>query len=252
MSRASFPSRRRIEMTKGRIVVASMVLATLALAAGCRKRAGGSCTGTEGICLDKTTALTCIDGKFAEVPCRGPMGCAKYRDQAACDTSVASLGDPCTNRDDEYACSPDKKRAFVCKNGKFALHLECRGAGGCSVAGPALSCDQTVAARGDPCKVQDAVACGEDGKHMLVCRNGTFELHRYCRGERGCFMNGATPTCDSTLSLPGDPCGIPGQVVCAVDGRSELVCQGGVFTKSLSCKNGCVVTNRPGRPIECN
>jgi hypothetical protein len=238
-------------MTKGRIAVGSTLLAALALAAGCTKKEGGSCKDNEGTCIDRTTALACHNGKFVKVACAGPQGCAKYRDRASCDTSVASLGDPCMGEDDEYACSPDKKRAFVCKDGRFALHLECRGNAGCSVSGHAVSCDQSIAAKGDPCKTEGAVACGEDMKHMLVCRVGKFELHRYCRGEYGCFLKGETPSCDATLSLPGDPCGIPGQVVCAIDGKSELVCQGGVFTKSLSCKNGCTVTNRPGRPIEC-
>jgi hypothetical protein len=238
-------------MTKGRIVVACSFLAALVLAAGCGKKAGGSCKGTEGTCIDKKTALTCRNGTFVEVACAGPLGCAKYQDHANCDTSVASLGDPCMGEDDEYACSPDKKRAFVCKDGKFALHLECRGNGGCSILGHAVSCDMSVAVKGDPCKTQGAVACGEDQKHMLVCRDGKFDLYRYCRGQYGCFMKGETPSCDETLSLAGDPCGIPGQVVCAVDGKNELVCQGGVFTKSLSCKNGCTVTNRPGRPIDC-
>jgi hypothetical protein len=86
---------------------------------------------------------------------------------------------------------------------------------------------------------------------MLVCRDGKFGLYRYCRGQYGCFNKGETPSCDETVSLAGDPCGIPGQVVCAVDGKTELVCQGGVFTKSLTCKTACVVTNRPGRPIDC-
>jgi hypothetical protein len=86
---------------------------------------------------------------------------------------------------------------------------------------------------------------------MLLCRDGKFDLYRYCRGQYGCFMKGETPSCDETISLAGDPCGLPGQVVCAVDGKTELVCQGGVFTKSLTCKTACTVTNRPGRPIDC-
>jgi hypothetical protein len=113
------------------------------------------------------------------------------------------------------------------------------------------ACDTSVASKGDPCKTQGAVACGEDQKQMVICQNGKFDLYRYCRGQYGCFLKENTPSCDETISLAGDPCGIPGQVVCATDGKTELVCQGGAFTKSITCKHGCSVTNRPGRPIDC-
>ncbi len=239
-------------MTRSRPVVLGLVLAALALSPACKKAPGGSCKGSVATCTDKKTAITCRGGTFAEVACAGPNGCAKYQDHAACDTSLASVGDACMGEDDEYACSPDKKRGLVCKNGRFETHLECRGQAGCAMLRHTMSCDQSVAAKGDACTTQGAVACGEDQKHMVVCRDGRFEVHRYCRGQYGCSAKGETPSCDETLSLVGDPCGIPGQVVCAADGKSELVCQGGTFMKSISCKHGCTVTNRPGRPIDCN
>jgi hypothetical protein len=233
-------------------VVFGLFLAALTLIPACGKKVGGSCKGTEATCSDKKTALVCRGGTFAEIVCAGPSGCAKYQDHAACDTSLASVGDPCMGEDDEYACSADKKHGLVCKNGKFEPYLECRGKGGCTMLGHTLSCDQSMATKGDACKTPGAVACGEDQKHMVFCRDGRFEIYRYCRGQYGCFSKGETPSCDETLSLVGDPCGIPGQVVCAVDGKSELVCQGGTFMKSISCKTACTVTNRPGRPIDCN
>ncbi len=237
-----------------RYVVAAIVvaIASVTLLPACGgKKAGGSCKGSEGTCVDKKTALTCRDGTFAEVTCAGANGCAKYQGHAACDTSVASLGDPCMGEDDEYACTPDKKQGLVCNRGKFEPYLECRGKTGCTMLGRTVSCDQSVAVKGDACKTQGAVACGDDQKHMVICRDGRFELYRYCRGQYGCTSRGETPSCDETLSMIGDPCGILGQVVCAVDGKGELVCQGGTFMKSISCKNGCTVTDRPGRPIDC-
>ncbi len=223
-------------------------------ASGCKKGEGSSCKGTESTCLDKNTALACHSGKFAKVACRGPLACTKFRDHANCDDSLASDGDACMGEDeDEYACTPDKKRALVCKQGRFARHLECRGKGGCSLLGRTISCDTSVAVIHDPCKSPGAVACAEDQKHMLICREGEFALHRFCRGQFGCHMKGDTPTCDETLAVEGDPCGLAGYVVCSVDGQSELVCQGGRFQKSRSCrKSGCVVTNRAGRPIDCD
>lgn len=234
------------------IVVTGLLLFATPLIVACGKRPGGSCKGAESTCLDKKTAIVCRRGTFAEVACAGPMGCSKYEDHANCDTSLASASAPCMGEDDEYSCSPDKKRALVCKGDRFEPYLECRGPSGCSILGRTVSCDTSVAATGDPCKTQGAVACGEDQRHMLACRDGRFALQRYCRGPSGCVLKGDTPSCDETLSLAGDPCGVPGQVVCAVDKTMELVCQGGVFTPSLKCKNACTVTNRPGRPIDCH
>src|SRR5690606_9117407 len=151
-----------------------------------------------------------------EVRCQGPLGCAKLGEHANCDDSVAVEGDACIS-DEEYACTPDKKRALVCSGGKFQRYLECRGKAGCSLLGRTVSCDTSVAEKDDPCKTQGAVACTADQKHMVVCRDGKFVLHRYCRGQFGCQTKGDTPTCDETLSLEQDPCGLPGQVVCSVD-----------------------------------
>ena len=71
------------------------------------------------------------------------------------------------------------------------------------------------------------------------------------------------------LSVPSDPVnkGLPKPIMgfgaaldcasmrkacrLATDGRTELVCQGGVYTKSITCKTACTITNRPGRPIDC-
>jgi hypothetical protein len=235
------------------ILLAATALA-LAASAGCKPKAGSSCKAGESTCADKTTALTCRDGKLAEVPCAGPLGCAKIRERAQCDTSIANDGDAGMAEDDEeYACTPDKTRALTCEQGRFRRYLECRGKGGCTLLGRTVSCDTSVAADGDPCRVQGAVACGANQKQMFVCRDGTFQVYRHCRGQYGCYLKGDAPTCDETLSLEGDPCGLPGYVVCAVDGKNELVCQGGRFQTSRACrKSGCVVTNRPGRPIACD
>jgi hypothetical protein len=155
--------------------------------------------------------------------------------------------------DEEYACSADKKRALLCKNGRFEPYLECRGKAGCALLGQQVSCDTSVASKGDPCKVQGASACSVEQKEMLVCRDGKFVTYRYCRGQYGCYTKGDAPACDETLSLEGDPCGLPGYVVCSVDKQSELICQGGTFVKSRACrKSGCSVITRAGGGIECN
>lgn len=222
---------------------------TALLVAACGKRAGGSCKGSEATCRDDKTALACHGGRFVEVACRGPAGCAKYRGGASCDTSVASAGEACMGEDDEYACSPDGRRALVCKGGQFQLYLECRGAQGCAMSGRDVSCDTSIARVADPCKAQGALACDEERKQLLVCRHGKMELSRHCRGPGACSEKGDAPSCDESLALPGDPCTVPGQVACSVDGRSELVCESGLFTRARGCKTGCV-KGRAGK-IEC-
>lgn len=234
------------------VLVAAFASVVAVLAGGCSKKAGSSCKGNESMCLDKKTALSCRQGAFVEVACAGPLGCSKYQDHANCDTSIAKPGQACMGEEDEYACTGNGKRALVCsKSGSFGLYLECRGKNGCSMLGRTPSCDVSVAEKGDPCKTTGALACSTDQKQMMICRDGKFAVHRYCRGQNGCANPGETPTCDESLSLQGDPCGVPGQVVCSEDGKSELVCQGGVYAMSRPCRTGCTVTSKPGRPIDC-
>ena len=235
-----------------RSTLACAVALLLALLPACKKSVGGSCKPGEAICPDKTTALTCKGGKFAEVACRGPLGCTKYQDQGHCDDSVASQGDACMGTsEEEYACSLDKKRALVCKNGRFETYLECRGKTGCALLGQQVSCDTSVAAKLDPCKIQGSSACSDDQKEMLICRDGKFTHHRYCRGRAGCYTKDDAPACDETFSLEQDECGLPGYVVCSVDGQSELICQGGRFVRSRSCKAGCTVIGGGRGGIDC-
>jgi hypothetical protein len=224
----------------------------LVLASACGKTAGSKCKPGEAICPNKTTALTCQGQKFTEVACRGPLGCTTFQEHANCDDSIAGEGDTCMGAsEEEYACSVDKKRALICKNGKFERYLECRGKSGCALLGQQVSCDTSVAAKLDPCKVQGSSACSDDQKEMLICRDGKFAHHRFCRGRFGCYTKDDAPACDETLSLEGDECGLPGYVVCSVDGLSELICQGGRFVKSRPCRTGCTVIGGGRGGIDC-
>lgn len=238
--------------TRTAVVLAAAFVLVAAACGG--KKEGGKCKGGESVCMDKTAALTCQGDKFIKVACNGPMGCTKFENQAKCDDSIASPGDACMGAsDEEYACTPDKKRALVCKGGRFERLLECRGKGGCTQVGQQISCDTSIAVKGDPCKSQDAVSCSEDGKELVKCRDGKFVTHRFCRGPKGCQLREDVPQCDETLSLDGDPCSHPGRVVCSVDGEVELTCQGSVFLRSRTCrKKPCKVVNRPGGGVECD
>ncbi len=224
----------------------------LALVPACGRRAGDNCKPGEALCPNKTAALTCQGGKLTEVACRGPLGCTKYQEHANCDDSVASEGDTCMGQsEEEYACSVDKKRALICKNGKFDRYLECRGKSGCALLGQQVSCDTSVAAKGDPCKIQGSSACSDDQKELLICRDRRFAHYRYCRGHAGCYTKDDAPACDETFSLEQDECGLPGYVVCSVDGLSELICQGGRFMKSRACKTACTVIGGGRGGIDC-
>ena len=229
------------------------VAACVALAASaCRSREGAKCKPGESTCNGKDSALACHDGKLEAVACRGPLGCTKVQEHASCDDSIADVGDPCMGiTEEEYACSVDKKRALLCNGKKFERFLECRGTAGCNLLGQQVSCDTTVAAKGDPCKTQGASACSVDQKEMLICKDGKFAGYRFCRGQYGCYMKGESPACDETLSMEGDPCGVPGYIVCSLDKTNELVCQGGTFVRVRPCKKGCSVNTRPGGGIDC-
>lgn len=227
-------------------------LALLALVPACGKKAGSKCKPGEAVCTSKTTALSCQGGKLAEVACRGTLGCTKFQEKINCDASEAAEGDACMGEsDEEYACSVDKKRALICKNGRFERYLECRGKSGCALLGHQVSCDTSVASKNDPCKVQGASACAVDQKELLVCRDGKFAHYRYCRGQAGCYTRDDAPACDETLSQELDECGLPGFVVCSEDGKSELICQGGRFMKARNCKTGCTVIAGGRGGIDC-
>jgi hypothetical protein len=232
--------------------VAILLACVFVSLSACGRSAGTKCKAGESACQDKKNAFACHDGFLVGVPCNGPLGCNKVGDRAVCDTSTASVGDACmATGDEEYACSPDKKKALVCKNRKFEVYLECRGKGGCAQLGQQVSCDTSLADKNDPCKTEGAVSCSSDGREMVICHEGRYAAYRFCRGQYGCSLKNEVPQCDETLSVENDPCGLPNYVVCSVDGQSELVCQGSTFQRSRPCRKGCTVTNRPGRPIEC-
>lgn len=228
------------------------VVLVAALLPACKKSVGSKCKPGEALCSTQAAALACQGGKLTEVACRGPLGCTKFQEKVSCDDSEAAEGDTCMgDGEEEYACSVDKKRALVCKNGRFERYLECRGKSGCALLGHQVSCDTSVASKNDPCKAQGASACAVDQKEMLVCRDGKFAHYRYCRGQAGCYTKDDAPACDETLSLELDECGLPGFVVCSVDGKSELVCQGGRFMRTRSCKTGCTVVAGGRGGVDC-
>ena len=91
----------------------------------CRPRptGGAHCpVNDQLVCGPQANAFVCDAGKWRELPCRGARGCARRGDADECDDTVAAPGDACPrNPPLDYACTNDKSKALVCKEGAFTL-----------------------------------------------------------------------------------------------------------------------------------
>jgi hypothetical protein len=221
----------------------------------CKPKAGGKCQLGQAACTDPRNALACQGGVFVDIPCKGKGGCVLDRvtKKVTCDDSVAEEGDGCLMSDsDNWACSPDNTKALICKSGKFALNLNCRGDRKCHINSfsETISCDIHKAQKGDPCPRPGVTACSTDFKQMLICKDGAFETFRYCRGTTGCALRSDEAFCDESIAELNDPCGRSGFLACSEDGKSELECRSGKFQQVRDCKKtGCHFMN--GR-VDCN
>ena len=104
----------------------------------CSKKPGESCSGEGEAQCKGEVALTCQKGKWTEIPCRGPKGCAEAAAVVDCDNSFAMVDDAC-DEEGNAACSVDKKSALKCANGKWAKSQDCKT--DCSVSGTSIRCD---------------------------------------------------------------------------------------------------------------
>jgi hypothetical protein len=235
--------------------------AVVVLTASCKPKAGGKCQPGQGACADPRNALTCgTDQKFMTMACKGPNGCVidPGSRKVQCDDSVADDGDVCLmSQSENFACSVDKKKALKCEAGTFKVYENCRGPKACSIKHDWATmtddvfCDTTMQNKGDPCIKPGNVVCSADLKQMLQCKDGTYDIYRYCRGASGCSVQHDGPHCDESLAELNDPCGMPGMVVCSNDGKAELICRGGKFLHERECKKtGCHLTAR--NSIDCN
>jgi hypothetical protein len=237
-----------------RSLVLLVVLCLLLVLASCKPKLGSKCSPGQATCADAHNAMACgADMTLQLVPCKGVQGCTqdKATKKVQCDDEIADEGDGCMlSQSENWACSVDKKRALICEEGKFKLNYECRGPKACSIKHDwakmqdTVSCDTSLQAKGDPCKKPGAFACSADFKQLLQCKDGKFDLYRYCRGATACSIKESGDyNCDESMAELNDPCGVPGMVVCAMDTKSELTCQGGKFVHARDCKrSGCHIT----------
>jgi hypothetical protein len=224
-----------------KVVVGALLLGALLLA--CKKKVGDACTGAEGSCTSTAGALYCKDGKYAEMPCRGAGGCKTTANVVTCDNDLANVGDACDKNDDP-ACSMDKKTYLKCSGGAFVLDSLCRGPKGCSWetknAVTNFACDTSVAEVGDACD-GDGYACSPDNKGQVHCEDKKFALVNTCKGPKGCKADEAKRAieCDNNIADVNDPCTEPDDTACTTDKKSMLKCKNKKFALDHKCKAGC-------------
>lgn len=220
-----------------------VALLALALALGCKPKPGAKCR-PGSVCLDKSTILTCIGGKYEAFPCKGADGCHENQAKALvlCDASGNAEGDACDPADDgKGECSADHKALMRCAKGKWQ-RLPCGGPSGCKVTGTTSHCDSRIATVGDRCD-PDEWACASDGKAILHCKDKKLVEDHPCRGPGGCTAPAGSDkmNCDRSLGELGDPC--DGDVgVCSMDQKSLFGCKDHKLVLLQKCRGqtGCI------------
>lgn len=162
-------------------------------------RDGDACsTDEEGaaVCVDAATLLACRSGRYVRVACRGQKGCTEAGGHAHCDATLGEAGDPCTV-EGKKACSTDGKRVLACSSGSLRASYDCRGERGCSVSGSKLTCDSSVAKRGDACDKlsEGSYACTEDARALLRCSGGEFVPDETCKSGTRCLAEPGSTRC---------------------------------------------------------
>jgi len=171
------------------------VVVAVCATAACRDKPapGGKCRVPEQlVCGAPDRALLCEPAPggaiaWVAVPCKGAQGCSHKGDADECDDTIAAEGDACPqNPPLDYACTPDKARALVCKEGRYALWRACRGPDACQIEGGRnVRCDTTLGEPGDPCAQQGTYSCSSDTKAMLLCDGSNLGAASSCRGPGG-------------------------------------------------------------------
>ncbi len=227
-----------------------VVLVALALLSACKPKVGGKCSGASAVCIDKTSALFCVDGLYAGMACRGDRGCAQRDTLVECDESVANEHDVC-NAPDSIACSTDRKEALRCTNNRFVLDETCKGPTGCKLdPSQRISCDNDIADVNDPCHFAGDFACTTDKSLVLKCEANKMTPLNTCRGPDQCKIvqvpkqDNAEFHCDDSIAMEGDVCDTNGEEACSMDRKGMFVCLGNKFGSLKACPGGCLYEKR--------
>lgn len=165
---------------------------------------------------------------------------------------IATAGDPCNGR--RAACAKDGRAELLCgTDGKMTVAGTCKGPNGCRAAidGKSITCDVTLADRGDPCSGADD-SCSTDHDAELRCQGGRFAVIATCKGPDGCTLTpakkgeGYTLSCDDHVADVGDPCFDTERTACSSDNKALLTCTAQRFVVDHACKRGCTVKKLVG------
>lgn len=120
---------------------ASLVLLSSVFLFACGgKSPGDSCDSTGFLCHDEDSALECRLGKWRELPCRGPGGCAVSGDRVTCDMSLNQQGDACAaSTEGQGLCDASGTATLECRQGTLVQTNTCRS---CTVSGDQVVCQQ--------------------------------------------------------------------------------------------------------------
>ncbi len=172
------------------------VLPTVGVACDITKnKPGDQCSlGEEGVasCVSDHQMIVCRSGSYRFEPCRGSAGCENSRGRALCDKSMASVGDPC-KEEGSKACAVGAQELLTCRAGKMEPLYRCLGPEGCQTSGK-LSCDMSIADKGDPCdpEMEGAAACTPDKTSVVSCKQGKFVKDEDCGPGQLCNPSGST------------------------------------------------------------
>ncbi len=209
---------------------AALRLAVLFLIAACAKP-GDACSDTPGSCVDKSSHLVCLGGKYLAETCKGPAGCTDDK-ALVCDNTKADVGDGC-GHEGSRACSADGTKELRCRGAQFAIEWSCRGE--CTLDGNNNPKCTPTGVAGDTCR-PDSIVCDTTQKTELDCVDGKLTTTRTCHGALGCQTEpGGGVRCDRTQALEGEDCRADGNGACDMAKKNVLVCQGGHYHTGLHC-----------------
>jgi hypothetical protein len=213
---------------------------------GLKPSPGAPCvTNGKFQCSDPSSALLCQSGKYVSMPCRGPAGCTGFGASSRCDDDLALEGDACLQTlNDNYACSVDHTKEFICKTGKFTAIRTCKGPKKCTVSGDMINCDDSMADVGDVCVVDPGDAnfgCSPNKLTEVVCDgpSSKFQAAQSCRGQKGCTIENEMVHCDTSAARMGEKCRHVDNHACSEDATAELKCSPTFqWLKQRDCKHG--------------
>jgi hypothetical protein len=153
----------------------------------CRPKAGDECEKNKAACEDEATLLSCHEGRFVEVACRGSKGCTTDDDTVECDFGRNRFGDRCTSDiEGQGDCGADGVSIVTCRDQLFRVQ-PCRGPRGCRKVDKTSTCDTSRAQVGDLCE-GTGYTCSIDAKAIIRCVDHAAVLDEACLPGTECVI----------------------------------------------------------------